>query len=130
MNDGILVEVIDGAHETLFEFLLGGDEDVAEDRTGELGKEAFNEVEPGAVLGDEGEPESPPRLIRKPSFGLTRDVRGVIVQDEMDRRIGWVGAIQELKKLDEFPAAVAIFDQSMDLAAHKIDACEQADRAM
>ena len=51
MNDGIRVEVVDGGHEALLEFLLGGDADMAQHRASKLGEEAFDEVEPGAVLG-------------------------------------------------------------------------------
>ena len=55
MNDWIAVEVIDRGHEALLELLFGGDTDVAQDGAGQLGEEAFDEVEPGAVLGSEGE---------------------------------------------------------------------------
>ncbi len=67
MNDGIGIEVVDGRHEALLEFLFGGDADVAQDRTGQLGEEALDEVEPRAMLGSEGELESPSRLIGEPS---------------------------------------------------------------
>ena len=49
VNDGVLVEVIHGGHETILEFLLGGGPDVTQDGAGEFGKEAFDEVEPRAV---------------------------------------------------------------------------------
>ena len=71
MNDRIVVEVVYGGHEALLELLLGGDADVAQDRTGELGEEALDEVEPGAMFGSEGEPESP--AIGEPSSRLPGD---------------------------------------------------------
>ena len=46
MNDGVLVKEIHGGHEAILEFLFGCDTDVAQDRTGELGKEALDQVEP------------------------------------------------------------------------------------
>jgi hypothetical protein len=49
MNDGLVLEVIHGGHDTILEFLFGCDADVAQERAGELGEEAFDEVEPGAV---------------------------------------------------------------------------------
>jgi hypothetical protein len=51
VNDGVLVEVIHGGHETILELLLGGDADVAQHGAGEFGKEALDEIEPRAVLG-------------------------------------------------------------------------------
>jgi hypothetical protein len=51
MDDGAFVDVVDGGQDALFEFLLGGDGDMAQHRASKLGEEAFDEVEPGAVLG-------------------------------------------------------------------------------
>src|SRR5271165_3024884 len=71
MDDGVSVELVHGSHDALLEFLFGCDSDVAQDRAGELGEETLDEIEPGAVLGREGEFEStvtgtaaPPRLWR------------------------------------------------------------------
>jgi hypothetical protein len=40
----------------------------------------------------------------------------------VNRRIGWVGPIEELEELDELAAAVTIPDQGMNLASQQIDA--------
>ena len=72
MNGGVLVEIVDGGHQTILEFLLGGDADVAEHRAGELGEEALDQVEPGAVLGREGKFEAMRGLLGKPGSGLPR----------------------------------------------------------
>jgi hypothetical protein len=48
------IEFLHGGHDAILEFLLGCDADVAEHGAGELGKEAFDEIEPGAVLRREG----------------------------------------------------------------------------
>ena len=125
MNDGICVEVVDGGHEALLEFLLGGDADVAQDRTGQLGEEALDEIEPGAVLGSEGELEPAPGLIGEPSSRLPGDMRGMIVEDQVDRRVGWVGGIEDLQELDELAAAVTVLDQGVNLAGHQIEASQQ-----
>ena len=93
MNDGVLVEVIHGGHETILEFLLGSDPDVTQDGAGEFGKEAFDEVEPRAVLGREGEFETARGLIGEPGFGLLGDVCGMIVEDQLDRGVGRIGGI-------------------------------------
>ena len=58
MNDGMLIEVVHGSHETVLEFLFGCDADVTQHRACQLRKEALDEVEPGAVLGREGEREA------------------------------------------------------------------------
>ena len=76
MNDGILSEVVHGSHDAILEFLFGRDADVAQDGAREFGKEALDEVEPGAVLGSEGEFEAVHGLIGEPGFGLPGDVRG------------------------------------------------------
>ena len=54
----------------------------------------------------------------------------MIVEDQVDRRVGWVGLIEELEELDELAAAVAILDQGVHLAGQQIDAGQQADRAV
>jgi len=51
MHHGLLVDVVDGGEDTVRELLLGGDPDVAQHRAGELGEEALDEVERGAVFG-------------------------------------------------------------------------------
>jgi hypothetical protein len=36
----------------------------------------------------------------------------MIVENQLDRRAGWIGGIKKLKELDELPAAVAISDEA------------------
>ena len=55
MDDGVSIEVIHGGHDAVLEFLFGCDADMAQDRAGELGEEALDEVEPRAVLGGKDE---------------------------------------------------------------------------
>ena len=64
------VDVGDSGQDPLLQFLFGGDADVPQDRAGKLGKEALDQVEPGAVLGREGEGEATFRLFCQPGFGL------------------------------------------------------------
>jgi hypothetical protein len=56
--------------------------------------------------------------------------RGVIVEDQFDRCVRRIDSVEKLEKLDEFAAAMAIFDQRMDLAGDEIDAGQQANRAV
>ena len=116
MDDGSFVEVIHGSHDAVLEFLFGCDADVAQHRAGELGEEALDEIEPGAVLGREGEFEAADRLIGEPSLGLLGDVCGMIVKDQPDRRMGRIGGIDELEEFDELAAAMAVLDQGVNLA--------------
>ncbi len=51
MHDGIAVYAIDLRQDAPFELLFVGDANVAQHRAGELGEEAFDEIEPGAVFG-------------------------------------------------------------------------------
>src|SRR5208337_1918233 len=88
VNDGMAIEVIHGGHDAVLELLFGCDADVAQDRAGELGEEALDEVEPGAVLGREDKFETADRLTGEPSLCLLGDVRGMIVEDQLDCRMG------------------------------------------
>ena len=61
------------------------------------------------------------RPLGKPGRGLSRDVGGMIVEDQFDRGRGWVGRIDKLEKLNELAAAMAITHQGMHLTTDKID---------
>jgi hypothetical protein len=49
VKDGFLIEVFHGSHDAILE--LGCDADMAQDRAGEPGEKALDEVEPGTGLG-------------------------------------------------------------------------------
>src|SRR6516162_3694861 len=82
------------------------------------------------MLGREGEFETPGRLIGEPRSCLPGDVSRMIIEDQVDRRVGWIGRVEKLEELDELAAAVAIFDQSVNLPSQQIDAGQQANRAV
>ena len=82
------------------------------------------------VLGREGELEAAGRLIGEPSSRLLADVRRMIIKDEVDRRMGWIGCVEKLEKLDELAAAVALLEQGVRLSGQQIDAGHQGDRAV
>jgi hypothetical protein len=130
VNGGLLVEVVHCSHDAILKLLFGGDTDVAEDGAGKLGKEALNKVEPGAVLRCEGEFEAAFGLSGEPGSGLLGDVGGMIVEDQLDRRVGRIGGIEEFEELDELAAAMAILDQGVNLAGEQIDAGQQANRTV
>src|SRR4029077_2035373 len=70
---------------------------MAQDRAGELGEEALDQVEPGAVLGRDGELETAGRSSGKPSCCLPRDVCGMIVEDQLDRGAGRIIGSRSLR---------------------------------
>jgi hypothetical protein len=102
------IEFIHGSHDGVLEFLFGGDADVAQHRAGEFGEKALDEIEPGTMLGCEGEFEAADRLFGKPSLGLLGDVGGMIVEDQLDRCMGRIGGVDKLEKFDEFAAAASV----------------------
>jgi hypothetical protein len=82
------------------------------------------------VLGSEGELEAARGLLGEPGFGLLGDMSRMIIQDEVDRRVGGIAFVEKFEKLDELPTAVVLFDQGVNLAGNKVDAGQQADRAV
>src|ERR1700676_983485 len=54
----------------------------------------------------------------------------MIVENQLDRRAGWIGGIKKLEEFDELPAAVAISDEGMNLPGEQIDPGQQTERAM
>ena len=99
-------------------------------RSGKLGEEALDEVEPGAVLGRELKVEAACRSCVEPGSGFPRDVCRMIVEDQLDRSAGRIGGIEKLEEFDELAAAVAISDERVDLAGEQINPGQQAERAM
>src|ERR1700747_3129033 len=82
------------------------------------------------MLGREGELEAAGRLMGEPSAGLLGGVRGMSIKDDVERRMGWIGRVEKLEKLDELTAAMAILDQGVNLTGEQIDAGHQGDRAV
>src|SRR6201994_457816 len=101
---------------------------MAQDGAGELREEAFDQVEPGAVLGRERIVEAACRSCVEPGSGFPRDVCGMIVEDQLDRGAGRIGGIEKLEEFDELAAAVAVLDQGVDLPGEQIDPSQQAER--
>jgi hypothetical protein len=46
VDDWLAIDIADEGHQAFFEFVFGGDADVAQHRTRQLGEEALDEVEP------------------------------------------------------------------------------------
>src|SRR5579863_6551359 len=104
VDDWLLIKEIHGGHDAILEFLFGCDADMTQDGAGEFGKEALDQVEPGAVRGRESKLEAVRGLLRNPGSGLLGDMRGMIVEDQLDRRVRRIGGVEKLEEFDEFPA--------------------------
>jgi hypothetical protein len=102
----VAIDVVNAGHDALLELLFGGHPDVAQDGVGEFGEEALDEIEPRAVLGCEGEFEASNRSSGEPSSGFSRDVRGMIVEDQFDRRVRRIDGIDKPEEFDELSSAV------------------------
>ena len=75
VDDRVLIDVVHCSHDAILEFLFGCHTDVAQDGSGELGKEALDEIEPGTVLGGESKFEAVCGLAGEPGSGLFGDMR-------------------------------------------------------
>src|SRR5215510_8838729 len=73
----------------------------------------------------EGEGKAAKELRCKPARGLTRDMGGMVVENDLDRGVGRVGGVEELEKLNEFAATVAFLDQGVDVTGEQIDTVHQ-----
>ena len=93
----LMIEEIDGGYDAILELEFRSDADVAQDGAGELGEEALDEIERGAVVGREGEFETVRRLACKRGSGLLGNVCGMIVEDKLDRGIGRIGGVERLR---------------------------------
>jgi len=130
MNEGVLIEIIHGGDDAIFEFLFGRDADVAQDGVGEFGEETLDQVEPRAVFGREDEFETVRGLPRDPGFRLFGDMRRVIGEDHIDRRMGRIGGVEQRGEFDEFATTMLVLDQGVHLAREEVDAGQQTDRAV
>ncbi|WP_210250715.1 hypothetical protein, partial [Bradyrhizobium hipponense] len=55
------------------------------------------------------------------------DVRGMIIEDQLDRGPGRIGGIEELEEFYELSAAVAVFDERVDLPGEQVNPRQQAE---
>jgi len=97
VDDRVAVEVIDCGQDSIFEFLFGCDADVTQHRARHFREEAFDKIEPGAVLRGEDEGEAAFGLGGEPSPGFLGNMGRVIVEDELDRRRRRIGGVELLQ---------------------------------
>src|ERR1700730_6501727 len=93
-------------------------------------KKPSMKVEPGAVLGCEGELETAGRSSGQPSFGFSRGVRGMIVENQFDGGAARISGVNKFEEFDELSTAVAVSVQAVDLPREQINPGQQADSAV
>jgi hypothetical protein len=113
-----------------FEFFLGCDANAAEHGARHHGEEAFDKIEPAIMFRSKCKAETALWLSGEPRLGLPGDVRGMVVEDQLDGGIGRISDVKFLEKTNELPRAMAIFDRGVNLAREQVDPGEQAQRAM
>src|SRR5882724_2852772 len=79
------------------------------------------------MLRREDELEAAGALLGKPVASLFRDVRRMIIEDQLDRGVRRVSGIGQREEFDELAAAGSVLDQGMDLASEQVDPGQQAD---
>ena len=103
---------------------------MAQDRPREFGEEALDEIEPRTMLGREGKLEASRRSSIEPGSCFSRYVRGMIIEDQLDRGAGRISGVETFEEFNELPAAVTVSDERMDLPGKQVNSGQQAQRAM
>jgi hypothetical protein len=80
VDDWLAIDVADEGHQALPEFVFGGDADVAQHRTRQLGEEALDEIEPRTMRRCEREGKAADGLRGEPARSLARDMGGMVVR--------------------------------------------------
>ena len=71
-----------------------------------LEKKPSTRLSQETCLGVKVNSKRPAGLIGEPGFGLLGDVRGMIVEDQLDHRMGRIGGAEKLEEFDEFATAM------------------------
>jgi hypothetical protein len=123
VNDRFLIEVIHGGDDTILEF----DADVAQHRARPFEKQPSMRLSREPCV--EGEWEGAERL-GESGVGLLGDVHGMIVEDQLDRRVSCISGLEELEKFDEFAATMAVPNEGLPPAGGQINTGRQTESAL
>jgi hypothetical protein len=77
------------------------------------------------VLGGEDEAEAAIALFGESLVGFLGHMRRMIIEDDLDSRVGTIGGIKLLEEADELARTMAIFDAGVNLSREQVDACQQ-----
>jgi hypothetical protein len=103
VDDWLAIDVVDEAHQGFVEFVLGADADVPQYRARQLGKEPFEKVEPRPMGRREVKVKRPIGCAASQAV-VSRDMGGMVAEDDLDRGIGRVGRVEEPEKINKFAA--------------------------
>jgi hypothetical protein len=115
---------LDIALDPVTEFILAGDAEAAQDRTGHFGEVDLDPVEPRGVGWGEDKLKAP-GLGGEEAPRLSRAVGGVIIEQHADQHANPVGGVELLQKGNELAATVALGDGMVDNAGHEVDSCRE-----
>jgi len=96
--------------------------------SGELGEEAFDNVEPGAAGRRKVRMES--WVLLHPGLHLFVFMRGVVVHDQMDIQVRWRFPVYKLEELDPFLMTVLVHAGRNDPSFGHLDGREQRRRSV
>src|SRR5215468_8618390 len=119
-----LVASFDIALDPVAEFVLAGDADAAQDRTGHFREEDLDPVEPGGVGWREHKFKAP-RFSGEEAAGFSRAVGRVAIEQDADQHANRIGGVEFLQEGNELAAPVALSDGVVDNAGHEIDGCRE-----
>jgi hypothetical protein len=105
--------------DSLDEFLFALHPDLPEHAARHLAEPILHQIEPGTMLGNEDERKAL-RPTCQVALRLLRDMGGVIVQNQAQRRGGGIGRIQLFQELNEVLALVRLADNLGDCATVQI----------
>jgi hypothetical protein len=119
-----LVASFDIALDSVAEFVLAGDADAAQDRTGHFGEEDLDPVEPGGVGWREDKFKAP-GFSGEEAAGFSRAVGRVVIEQDADQHANRIGGVEFLQEGNELVAAVALSEGVVNNAGHEVDGCRE-----
>ena len=99
-NQRALVASFDIALDPVAEFVLAGDADAAQDRTGHFGEENLDPVEPGGVGWREDKFKAP-GFGGEETAGFSRAVGRVVIEQDADQHANRIGGVEFLQEGNE-----------------------------
>ena len=124
----VLIVFVEEPSDRVFEFLDRSEHATGKAPLRQLGKKAFDSVEPGG--GCRREVESPPRMRLQPFAHLQMFMGGVVVDDCMDMLAGWYSCLYGVEKADIFLVPVFFHAAADNFSVQHVDGSKQSGRAM
>jgi len=94
MDDGVSVDVVDAGHDAFLELLFRTHADMRKTERANLEKKPSIRLSQEPWVGVKVNSKRPARWVCKPGLCFLGDVRGMIVEDQLDGRVRRVGGIE------------------------------------